>query len=49
VLLVPGLPPRRAVTSPAGARLAEAAPAWDDPYLDRLRAVALRRAEADAA
>jgi carbon-monoxide dehydrogenase medium subunit len=49
VLLEPGLPPRRAVTSPEGARLLEAAPVSDDPYLDRLRAVALRRAEADAA
>lgn len=49
VLAAPGQPPRRVVTSPAGSRLAEAAPAWDDPYLDRLRAVALRRAEAEAA
>lgn len=49
VLVEPGLPPRRAVTSPAGARLVDAAPGWDDPYLDRLRGVALRRAEAAAA
>jgi carbon-monoxide dehydrogenase medium subunit len=49
VLLIPGLPPRHTVTSPEGARLLEAAPGWDDPYLDRLRAVALRRAEAEAA
>lgn len=48
VLLVPGMPPRIAVTSPAGARLLPRAPAPDDPHLARLRDVAVRRAEAGA-
>ena len=49
VLRVPGTAPRIAVTSPMGARLLPAAAEPDDPYLARLRAVALRRAEAAAA
>jgi carbon-monoxide dehydrogenase medium subunit len=49
VLHTPGAPPRSAVVSPAGARLLPGAPVPDDPYLARLRDVALRRAEAAAA
>jgi carbon-monoxide dehydrogenase medium subunit len=48
VLRRPGAPTRIAVTSTAGARLLEDAPAADDPHLARLDAVALRRAEAAA-
>jgi carbon-monoxide dehydrogenase medium subunit len=49
VLLTPGAPPRVAVTSDAGARLLPDAPLPDDPHIARLRAVAIRRAEAAAA
>jgi carbon-monoxide dehydrogenase medium subunit len=49
MLLRPGMAPRIAVTSPAGARLLSDAPVPEDPHLARLRAVALRRAEAAAA
>lgn len=49
ILLRPGLAPRVAVTSPAGARLLPDAPLPYDPHLARLRAVALRRAEVGAA
>jgi carbon-monoxide dehydrogenase medium subunit len=49
VLRVPGAAPRIAVSSPSGARLLPTAEAPEDPYLARLRAVALRRAEAAAA
>ncbi|WP_237212976.1 FAD binding domain-containing protein [Falsiroseomonas oryziterrae] len=49
VLLRPGAAPRIAVTTHDGARLLTAAPRPDDPYLARLREVAIRRAEAAAA